>query len=183
MLLKSIRPRPVSVHKVNLYIFYVLSCRQKQDNPDGAASFSLVSSELQRKDKFMRVLFSCNVRKVGGFFAAITRGNMYVSAYTHTHRQMLCVRACVCLSPAGRLMRSFVFNRSTVSTRQRTAPCSSPTATCTRWTPWGSTNPWRVSPSTTYDTMFLYAANTSRSAGGTFYCRLPQKLHPLDKNP
>uniref|UniRef100_A0A3P8R4L1 Unconventional myosin-Id n=1 Tax=Astatotilapia calliptera TaxID=8154 RepID=A0A3P8R4L1_ASTCA len=28
------------------------------------ASFTLVSSDLQRKDKFMRVLFSCNVRKV-----------------------------------------------------------------------------------------------------------------------
>uniref|UniRef100_A0A8D0CUK4 Myosin ID n=1 Tax=Sander lucioperca TaxID=283035 RepID=A0A8D0CUK4_SANLU len=34
------------------------------NSADTAASFTLVSSELQRKDKFMRVLFSCNVRKV-----------------------------------------------------------------------------------------------------------------------
>lgn len=52
-------------------------------------------------------------------------------------------------SSVGWLMRSFVFIRSTVSTRRRTVPCSSLTATCTRWTPWSSTNPWRASPSTT----------------------------------
>lgn len=40
---------------------------QKCDSPDTASSFTLVSSELQRKDKFMRVLFSCNVRKVKSF--------------------------------------------------------------------------------------------------------------------
>uniref|UniRef100_A0A671NAZ3 Unconventional myosin-Id n=1 Tax=Sinocyclocheilus anshuiensis TaxID=1608454 RepID=A0A671NAZ3_9TELE len=33
------------------------------DSPGTASSFTLVSSDLQRKDKFMRVLFSCNVRK------------------------------------------------------------------------------------------------------------------------
>uniref|UniRef100_A0A671NCK5 Unconventional myosin-Id n=1 Tax=Sinocyclocheilus anshuiensis TaxID=1608454 RepID=A0A671NCK5_9TELE len=36
----------------------------KKDSPGTASSFTLVSSDLQRKDKFMRVLFSCNVRKV-----------------------------------------------------------------------------------------------------------------------
>lgn len=39
----------------------------KRDNPDRASAFSLVASELQRKDKFMRVLFSCNVRKINHF--------------------------------------------------------------------------------------------------------------------
>lgn len=39
--------------------------QQKRDSPDTASSLALVTSELQRKDKFMRVLFSCNVRKVG----------------------------------------------------------------------------------------------------------------------
>lgn len=39
-------------------------CQQKRDSPDTASSFALITSELQRKDKFMRVLFSCNVRKV-----------------------------------------------------------------------------------------------------------------------
>uniref|UniRef100_A0A8C8DQ90 Unconventional myosin-Id n=1 Tax=Oryzias sinensis TaxID=183150 RepID=A0A8C8DQ90_9TELE len=39
----------------------------KRDSPDTASSFTLVSSELQRKDKFMRVLFSCNVRKINRF--------------------------------------------------------------------------------------------------------------------
>ncbi|CAL8241313.1 unnamed protein product [Gadus morhua 'NCC'] len=37
----------------------------KRDSPDTASSLALVSGELQRKDKFMRVLFSCNVRKGG----------------------------------------------------------------------------------------------------------------------
>uniref|UniRef100_A0A673BKT1 Myosin ID n=1 Tax=Sphaeramia orbicularis TaxID=375764 RepID=A0A673BKT1_9TELE len=37
------------------------------------ASFTLVSSELQRKDKFMRVLFSCNVRKINRFHKAEDR--------------------------------------------------------------------------------------------------------------
>lgn len=54
--------------------------------------------------------------------------------------QILCAPAASC----------FVFHRSTVLTRQRTGPCSSPTATCTRWIPWSSTSPWRASPSTTY---------------------------------
>lgn len=95
-----LRPRPVSVHEVNLYVFFILLRRQKQDNPDGAASFSLVSSELQRKDKFMRVLFSCNVRKVGGFFTAWTRGNMYASAHTHTRTAHMRLCVCACLLQA-----------------------------------------------------------------------------------
>uniref|UniRef100_A0A671NA52 Unconventional myosin-Id n=1 Tax=Sinocyclocheilus anshuiensis TaxID=1608454 RepID=A0A671NA52_9TELE len=37
------------------------------DSPGTASSFTLVSSDLQRKDKFMRVLFSCNVRKINRF--------------------------------------------------------------------------------------------------------------------
>uniref|UniRef100_A0A3B5PYF6 Unconventional myosin-Id n=1 Tax=Xiphophorus maculatus TaxID=8083 RepID=A0A3B5PYF6_XIPMA len=45
----------------------------KRDNPDTASSFTLVSSELQRKDKFMRVLFSCNVRKINRFHKAEDR--------------------------------------------------------------------------------------------------------------
>ncbi|XP_054624472.1 unconventional myosin-Id [Dunckerocampus dactyliophorus] len=45
----------------------------KRDSPDGAASFTLVSSELQRKDKFMRVLFACNVRKINRFHKAEDR--------------------------------------------------------------------------------------------------------------
>ncbi|XP_077482186.1 unconventional myosin-Id [Stigmatopora argus] len=39
----------------------------KRDSPDSTASFSSVSSELQRRDKFMRVLFACNVRKINRF--------------------------------------------------------------------------------------------------------------------
>uniref|UniRef100_A0A8C6LVU7 Myosin ID n=1 Tax=Nothobranchius furzeri TaxID=105023 RepID=A0A8C6LVU7_NOTFU len=38
-----------------------------RDSPDTASSFTLISSMLQRKDKFMRVLFSCNVRKINRF--------------------------------------------------------------------------------------------------------------------
>ncbi|KAF0025787.1 hypothetical protein F2P81_022668 [Scophthalmus maximus] len=45
----------------------------KRDSPDTAAAFALVSSELQRKDKFMRVLFSCNVRKINRFHKAEDR--------------------------------------------------------------------------------------------------------------
>uniref|UniRef100_A0AAY5KQ16 Myosin ID n=1 Tax=Esox lucius TaxID=8010 RepID=A0AAY5KQ16_ESOLU len=45
----------------------------KRDSPDKASSFTLVSSELQRKDKFMRVLFSCNVRKINRFHKAEDR--------------------------------------------------------------------------------------------------------------
>ncbi|KAK1881451.1 Unconventional myosin-Id [Dissostichus eleginoides] len=45
----------------------------KRDSPDIASSFTLVSSELQRKDKFMRVLFSCNVRKINRFHKAEDR--------------------------------------------------------------------------------------------------------------
>uniref|UniRef100_A0A665W305 Myosin ID n=1 Tax=Echeneis naucrates TaxID=173247 RepID=A0A665W305_ECHNA len=45
----------------------------KRDSPDTAASFTLVSSELQRKDKFMRVLFSSNVRKINRFHKAEDR--------------------------------------------------------------------------------------------------------------
>ncbi|KAF1373580.1 hypothetical protein PFLUV_G00240380 [Perca fluviatilis] len=45
----------------------------KRDSADTAASFTLVSSELQRKDKFMRVLFSCNVRKINRFHKAEDR--------------------------------------------------------------------------------------------------------------
>uniref|UniRef100_A0A8C7SQL6 Unconventional myosin-Id n=1 Tax=Oncorhynchus mykiss TaxID=8022 RepID=A0A8C7SQL6_ONCMY len=43
------------------------------DSPDTASSFTLVSCELQRKDKFMRVLFSCNVRKINRFHKAEDR--------------------------------------------------------------------------------------------------------------
>lgn len=39
----------------------------KRDSPDTASSFTLISGELQRRDKFMRVLFSCNVRKINRF--------------------------------------------------------------------------------------------------------------------
>ncbi|XP_049614394.1 unconventional myosin-Id [Syngnathus scovelli] len=45
----------------------------KRDSPDSTASFTLVSSELQRKDKFMRVLFACNVRKINHFHKAEDR--------------------------------------------------------------------------------------------------------------
>ncbi|XP_052334367.1 unconventional myosin-Id isoform X1 [Oncorhynchus keta] len=45
----------------------------KLDSPDTASSFTLVSCELQRKDKFMRVLFSCNVRKINRFHKAEDR--------------------------------------------------------------------------------------------------------------
>uniref|UniRef100_A0A674MLD7 Unconventional myosin-Id n=1 Tax=Takifugu rubripes TaxID=31033 RepID=A0A674MLD7_TAKRU len=45
----------------------------KRDSPDTAASFALITSELQRKDKFMRVLFSCNVRKINRFHRAEDR--------------------------------------------------------------------------------------------------------------
>uniref|UniRef100_A0A8C3B3F4 Unconventional myosin-Id n=1 Tax=Cyclopterus lumpus TaxID=8103 RepID=A0A8C3B3F4_CYCLU len=41
--------------------------------PDAASSFTLVSSELQRKDKFMRILFSGNVRKINRFHKAEDR--------------------------------------------------------------------------------------------------------------
>uniref|UniRef100_A0AAR2K881 Myosin ID n=1 Tax=Pygocentrus nattereri TaxID=42514 RepID=A0AAR2K881_PYGNA len=44
-----------------------------RDSPETASSFTLVSSELQRKDKFMRVLFSCNVRKINRFNKAENR--------------------------------------------------------------------------------------------------------------
>ncbi|CAL8283133.1 unnamed protein product [Merluccius merluccius] len=49
---------------------YLVSTR---DSPDAASSFTLVSGELQRKDKFMRVLFSCNVRKINHFHKAEDR--------------------------------------------------------------------------------------------------------------
>uniref|UniRef100_A0A8C3B4X4 Unconventional myosin-Id n=1 Tax=Cyclopterus lumpus TaxID=8103 RepID=A0A8C3B4X4_CYCLU len=45
----------------------------KRDSPDAASSFTLVSSELQRKDKFMRILFSGNVRKINRFHKAEDR--------------------------------------------------------------------------------------------------------------
>lgn len=45
----------------------------KKDSPGTASSFTLVSSDLQRKDKFMRVLFSCNVRKINRFNKAEDR--------------------------------------------------------------------------------------------------------------
>ncbi|KAG7280619.1 hypothetical protein CRUP_023238 [Coryphaenoides rupestris] len=45
----------------------------KRDSPDSASSFTLVSGELQRKDKFMRVLFSGNVRKINHFHKAEDR--------------------------------------------------------------------------------------------------------------
>ncbi|XP_068610938.1 unconventional myosin-Id [Brachionichthys hirsutus] len=45
----------------------------KRDSPETASSFTLVSSELQRRDKFMRVLFSCNVRKINHFHKAEDR--------------------------------------------------------------------------------------------------------------
>ncbi|XP_037320611.2 unconventional myosin-Id [Pungitius pungitius] len=45
----------------------------KRDSPDTASSFTLVSGELQRKDKFMRILFSGNVRKINRFHKAEDR--------------------------------------------------------------------------------------------------------------
>uniref|UniRef100_A0A671PEI3 Unconventional myosin-Id n=1 Tax=Sinocyclocheilus anshuiensis TaxID=1608454 RepID=A0A671PEI3_9TELE len=45
----------------------------KKDSPGTASSFTLISSDLQRKDKFMRVLFSCNVRKINRFNKAEDR--------------------------------------------------------------------------------------------------------------
>ncbi|XP_041938437.1 unconventional myosin-Id [Alosa alosa] len=45
----------------------------KRDSPETASSFTLVSSDLQRKDKFMRVLFSSNVRKINHFNKAEDR--------------------------------------------------------------------------------------------------------------
>ncbi|MBN3271327.1 MYO1D protein, partial [Polyodon spathula] len=45
----------------------------KRDKPEAVSSFTLVSSELQRKDKFMSVLFSCHVRKVNRFNKAEDR--------------------------------------------------------------------------------------------------------------
>ncbi|XP_060795875.1 unconventional myosin-Id [Neoarius graeffei] len=44
-----------------------------RDSPETASSFTLVSSDLQRKDKFMRILFSCNVRKINRFNKAENR--------------------------------------------------------------------------------------------------------------
>uniref|UniRef100_A0AAQ4PVT3 Myosin 1D n=1 Tax=Gasterosteus aculeatus aculeatus TaxID=481459 RepID=A0AAQ4PVT3_GASAC len=41
--------------------------------PDTASSFTLVSGELQRKDKFMKILFSGNVRKINRFHKAEDR--------------------------------------------------------------------------------------------------------------
>uniref|UniRef100_I3KPB7 Unconventional myosin-Id n=1 Tax=Oreochromis niloticus TaxID=8128 RepID=I3KPB7_ORENI len=46
---------------------------RRGNSPDTAASFTLVSSDLQRKDKFMRVLFSCNVRKINHFHKSENR--------------------------------------------------------------------------------------------------------------
>ncbi|KAJ3607764.1 hypothetical protein NHX12_024815, partial [Muraenolepis orangiensis] len=45
----------------------------KRDSPGTASAFTLVSGELQRKDKFMRRLFSCNVRKINHFHKAEDR--------------------------------------------------------------------------------------------------------------
>ncbi|XP_031417213.1 unconventional myosin-Id [Clupea harengus] len=45
----------------------------RRDSPDTASSFTLVSSDLQRKDKFMRILFSSNVRKINHFNKAEDR--------------------------------------------------------------------------------------------------------------
>ncbi|XP_046887966.1 unconventional myosin-Id [Hypomesus transpacificus] len=45
----------------------------KRDSPETASSFTLLSSELQRKDKFMRILFSCNVRKINRFHKSENR--------------------------------------------------------------------------------------------------------------
>ncbi|XP_077959210.1 unconventional myosin-Id [Gasterosteus aculeatus] len=45
----------------------------KRDSPDTASSFTLVSGELQRKDKFMKILFSGNVRKINRFHKAEDR--------------------------------------------------------------------------------------------------------------
>uniref|UniRef100_A0A671XFR3 Unconventional myosin-Id n=1 Tax=Sparus aurata TaxID=8175 RepID=A0A671XFR3_SPAAU len=53
------------------YLVSMWDC--SEDSPDTASSFTLVSSELQRKDKFMRVLFSCNVRKINRFHKAEDR--------------------------------------------------------------------------------------------------------------
>uniref|UniRef100_A0A8C4SK65 Myosin ID n=1 Tax=Erpetoichthys calabaricus TaxID=27687 RepID=A0A8C4SK65_ERPCA len=45
----------------------------KRDQPELASFFTLASSELQRKDKFMNVLFSCHVRKINRFNKAEDR--------------------------------------------------------------------------------------------------------------
>lgn len=138
----------------------VFCVRQKGDSPDTASSFTLVSSELQRKDKFMRVLFSCNVRKVTSFKSFFSLLNSFTCSRCEQIYELLldspislqgvCTLACCCsCCLLGWLMRSFVFPRSTVSTRQRTERCSSPTATCIKWTPWSSIKPWRASPFTT----------------------------------
>ncbi|XP_010076337.1 PREDICTED: unconventional myosin-Id-like, partial [Pterocles gutturalis] len=39
----------------------------KPDNPQTTGSFLRVANELKRKDKYMKVLFSCHVRKVNRF--------------------------------------------------------------------------------------------------------------------
>ena len=147
-----------------LKMFCSLCVRQKRDSPDTAASFTLVSSELQRKDKFMRVLFSCNVRKVQSLFLQDLSCKNSVPTHVCKHIN------CCCSAPSpfwlfcvhtllyyGISNERALFPRSTVSTRQKTGLCSSLTATCTRWTPWGSTNPWRASPFTTYDILLFTA--------------------------
>ncbi|XP_026885185.2 unconventional myosin-Id isoform X2 [Electrophorus electricus] len=55
----------------------------KRDTPERASSFTLVSSDLQRKDKFMRVLFSCNVRKINRFNKSENRAVMITDRHLY----------------------------------------------------------------------------------------------------
>ncbi|XP_076855311.1 unconventional myosin-Id [Brachyhypopomus gauderio] len=55
----------------------------KSDSPEKASTFTLVSSDLQRKDKFMRVLFSCNVRKINRFNKAENRAVMITDRHLY----------------------------------------------------------------------------------------------------
>uniref|UniRef100_H3ATP1 Unconventional myosin-Id n=1 Tax=Latimeria chalumnae TaxID=7897 RepID=H3ATP1_LATCH len=45
----------------------------KRDNPQTLAAFTTVANELQRKDKYMNILFSCHVRKINRFNKAENR--------------------------------------------------------------------------------------------------------------
>ncbi|TSK14721.1 Unconventional myosin-Id [Bagarius yarrelli] len=69
----------------------------KRDSPEAASSFTLVASDLQRKDKFMRVLFSCNVRKINRFNKAenravlITDRHLYKMDPLKQYKPMKCI--------------------------------------------------------------------------------------------
>ncbi|XP_042161840.1 unconventional myosin-Id isoform X2 [Oncorhynchus tshawytscha] len=70
----------------------------KRDSPDTASSFTLVSCELQRKDKFMRVLFSCNVRKVTGVSVSPGKDQLVVFHTKDSRDLVVCLQGMV---PAG----------------------------------------------------------------------------------